>query len=145
MSPEVMEIGILGGTAGLSALLGAWLFRKGSGLEKVKKECLEIADVAAREGYEIIPEILRNVAVNDISGAIDEIRAGIKLIRDPEKRQAHFDKIRLEQLKNALADPRRSARFVEIYREHELTATAKAKVAAATKELKPEIVVTEVK
>jgi len=115
---------------------GAWLFRKGTGLEHLRKEIQVISTHARAHGWEILADILDSIIVRDYSTAIANVKELFKLLVDTEKRNAHFSAIYVKAVKEEMKDPEQAAKYVAMVDEYKLVVEAKKKEQAAIDEAK---------
>lgn len=77
----------VGGVFAIAALGGAALFAVGQKREQLKRELIQLSQVAEKEGLPSINNVLEDVAVDDFSGLFVHVRNLLGSLRNPETRR----------------------------------------------------------
>lgn len=101
-------VGILACAVSFLACLvvALWAFKKDDARETLHKHFIELAQILREYGLKHIPEILVDLAVGDISGAVEQVKFFVKLVKlDPKKVVEAFDTVFDRVLEKKLTDP----------------------------------------
>lgn len=85
--PDPVLLGGLGLLAGMGGYLAVSV---GTKVENIKREIIQLSNIATAEGLNVTSELLTDLAVEDLSGLVVHIRNIVSRLRDPGSRREVF-------------------------------------------------------
>jgi len=111
LGPKDLAIVVLGAIVAASAV-GLW-FRKDTKWEARQKAAIKVSNILERKGLKIIPSILIDFAVKDISGMVGKIVHAAEMLLDPKMAEAEFDQVFENMLEARIKNPATRGALVE--------------------------------
>lgn len=100
------QTGALIGVTALAAWMGGkLLFQKDTEIEARRKAAIDLASVFSQEGFRRLPQFVTNYAVGDYSGMVHEIKSAARDFRDPTVLAAELQAVFDKQLERRIKDP----------------------------------------
>jgi len=109
--PKDVAIVVLGAIVAASAV-GLW-FRKDTKWEARQKAAIKVSNILERKGLKIIPSILIDFAIKDISGMVGKIVHAAEMLLDPKMAEAEFDQVFENMLEARIKNPTTRGALVE--------------------------------
>ncbi len=102
MTPDQMLL-LLTGAGAIIGAGGVYLWRKGDDkTDKMREDLIDLASDLNSIGFSISGGFAKKLAAGNIWAAIAEARAGVAIIKDPEKRLQHFGSIAVQNMPTLL-------------------------------------------
>lgn len=106
MTPDQMLL-VLTGSLFIIGAGGVYLWRKGDDkTDKVREELIILSSELNEIGFVYSGDFVTKLAAGNIWSAMAAIRVAVSMMRDKDKRLAHFGEIAVTNLPKLLDDPR---------------------------------------
>lgn len=102
----------------LAVLVGILLFKVDTKIENRRKRAIDLSNLLASKGFKDLPELLKDYAVGDYSGAFEKVEYLWAKYSDPATSNGAVSELLEKLLKQALDNPDTAAKVVSIVDKH---------------------------